>query len=87
MEPHPTRLDLERKCVAAWKVAGAVLEEQRKARLSQLPEEYGGRMLGAGQPPLEPFFSHGLARWQSWMLKWRLKETIRLLSESNSRAS
>jgi hypothetical protein len=78
--------EIARKCVAAWKVAGPVLEEYRRKKLQSMPEDAGASMLANESSP-EEFYSHGLARWQAWMIKWRLKEALKQLSELEKRVT
>ena len=57
-----------------WKIAGEEMERLRNERLQKMDPSAGARMMGAVETPLrEDMYAHGLARWQSWMIRWRVQ--------------
>jgi hypothetical protein len=65
----------EQQFVDAWKKAAPILEELQAAKLRAMRPEEGAMMLDANASSTECFYSHGLARWQAWMMRWRVLES------------
>ena len=59
--------------VNGWAIAGPELERRRREQLRLIPEDQGARLLGAGRLD---HHSHGLARWQAWMMRWRVQQLL-----------
>ena len=62
----------------SWKIAGDEMERLRNERLQKMAPEAGAHLMGAVEShSREDMYSHGLARWQSWMVRWRLKNLLK----------
>ncbi len=71
--------------VRSWKVAGDEMERQRNERLQKMDPAYGARMMGATEiPSREYLYANGLARWQCWMMRWRLQDLMAQVATSVS---
>jgi len=56
------------------KIAGEEMERLRNERLQKMDPSAGARLMGAVEiPSREDMYAHGLARWQSWMIRWRIQ--------------
>jgi len=62
----------EQHYIDAWRKAASVMDAYKTEKLRTLSPDRGAMMLGVGSTDSEPFYSHGLARWQGWMMRWRL---------------
>ena len=61
----------------AWAIAGDEMERMRNERLQKLVPEAGARLMGAVESSSEEDLnSNGLAKWQAWMMRWRVKILI-----------
>ena len=73
--------------VRSWKIAGDEMERLRNKRLHDMAPEAGVRMMGAVEPlSREDMYANGLARWQSWMMRWRLQNLLKQVSAAASNA-
>ncbi len=66
----------EQLFLAGWKIAGPVLEDYRTNKLRDMGSDHGARLLRAASSNQEVFYSHGLARWQVWMMRLQVKHSI-----------
>ncbi|MCY2978709.1 MAG: hypothetical protein NTU79_08615 [Planctomycetota bacterium] len=73
----------EQLFIAGWKKAGPVLEEYRSTKLREMSPDYGARLLGAATSNEEIFYSHGLARWQAWMMRWRARQWMQAMADES----
>ena len=71
----------EKQWIAAWRFAGPELERIRNDELRNLDDESTMRQLGAGKPLRQEL--NGLAIFQSWMMRLRVKQ---LLEKAEDRA-
>jgi hypothetical protein len=72
--------------VKSWKIAGEEMERLRNERLRCMPEEAGARLMGAVEGSSEEkFYAHGLAKWQRWMMRWRVQLLMKQLEIAESR--
>ena len=63
--------------IRSWKIAGEEMERQRNERLQKMDPAHGARMMGATETsPREDMYANGLARWQTWMMRWRLQHLL-----------
>ncbi len=72
----------ERRWIDAWRNAAPELERIRNEELRNLDENAGLRFLGAhrrNEPP-----QHGLAIFQSWMMRWRVLQLMERVKEQTS---
>jgi hypothetical protein len=71
--------------VRAWKVAGDEMERLRHERLQSMAADTGARLMGAvDSSSQEDMYANGLARWQAWMMRWRLQSLMKEDGQSNS---
>jgi len=64
----------------SWKIAGDEMERLRSDRLEKMAPEAGARLMGAvDSSSQESMYSNGLARWQVWMMRWRMKNLMEKL--------
>jgi hypothetical protein len=67
--------DAEQRFIDAWRYAGPILEELSNKELRELDESKGGELLSrsANESPQ----GHGLAIFQSWMMRLRVSELMK----------
>ncbi|MCY2974566.1 MAG: hypothetical protein NTW52_07845 [Planctomycetota bacterium] len=72
--------------VRAWKVAGDEMERLRHERLQSMAASAGASLMGAvDSSSQEDMYGNGLARWQAWMIRWRLQTLMEKNTPSASR--
>jgi len=73
--------------VKSWKIAGDEMERLRNERLQKMAPESGAQLMGAVERHSdEAMYSHGLARWQSWMMRWRIQNLLKQVDSPRSRS-
>ncbi len=71
--------------IKSWKIAGDEMERLRNERLQKMDSAFGARMMGATETsPREDKYANGLARWQSWMMRWRIQHLLKQVEATSS---
>ena len=71
--------------INSWKIAGEEMERLRNDRLRKMDSSAGARLMGAVETPSrEDMYAHGLARWQSWMIRWRIQYLMQQLGKTGT---
>ncbi len=71
--------------VKSWKLASDEMERMRNERLLKMDASAGARMMGAvDASSREDIYANGLARWQAWMIRWRVQELTKQICETST---